>query len=204
MPEKIMGILEIGMYFIYLNVLWLLGILAGLVFFGFIPSSLTVHEIATDEEFYSRHQSLKLMTRQFIKVYKNNIKKYWKLSAVYSFIFSILIINLNLVFKIEQLNILIYITVIYSIFTLLHVLFLLPVLHLTSGTLGDKIKLAIVAPFLNLKITALNILSVFTVSVLVIFYPIGLVLIYPIGLLELTRRLNTFGLQEKQLIKFTE
>lgn len=204
MPEKIMGVLEVGMYYIYLNILWLLGVLVGLVFFGLIPSSLTVHTILTSEDFYSRHQSLKSMTRQYMKVYKLMIKKYWRLSAIYSVIFSFLIINLNLVLKIEQLNFLIYITVIYSVLTLLHVLFLLPVIQLASGSLSDKIKLAIVAPFLNLKITALNVLSIFTASVLVIFYPVGLVLIYPVGLLELTRRLNTFGLQEKQLIKYTE
>ncbi|WP_423189096.1 DUF624 domain-containing protein [Alkalibacterium sp. f15] len=204
MPEKIMGFLEVGMYYIYLNVLWFIGVLTGLVFFGLIPSSLTVQMILADEDFYNRHQSLKAMTKQFVRLYKMNVKKYWKLSALYSVVIGFMVLNLNIVFKVEELNLLIYITVIYSVFTFVHVLFLLPVLQLTSGAVRDKIKLAIGAPFLNLKVTFFNLLLIFTVSVLVIFYPVGVVLIYPVGLLELTRRLNMFGLEEKRLIKFTE
>lgn len=204
MPEKIMGILEVGMYYVYLNVLWFIGVVTGLLFFGLVPSSLTVQEMLADEDFYTRHQSLKLMTKQFVKLYKFNLKKYWKVSILYSVVFSFLIVNLNIVFRVEQLNFLIYITVIYSVFTLLHFLFLLPVFQLASGAMLDKMKLAIVAPFLNPKITFLNLLTIFTVSVLMIFYPVGTVLIYPIGLLELTRRLNAYGLHEKQLIKYTE
>lgn len=201
MPEKAMSIIEKGVSFIYLNLLWFIGVMLGLVIGGFLPSSLTTQMMMEDEEFYSRYQSFVTITKKFFRLYISNFKMYWKLSILYSVVFAVLIVNLNVVFSVQELSFLIYITVIYSVYVLVHFLYLLPILPLASGKLSGKLKLALLAPLLHLKITGLNILLFFTVSVMLMFYPIGLVLIYPVGLLELSRRLNIYGLQEKQLIK---
>ncbi|MCC5895714.1 MAG: DUF624 domain-containing protein [Alkalibacterium sp.] len=204
MPEKAMSILEKGVFFIYLNILWFIGISAGLVLGGFLPSSLTAQLILEDEEFYSRYQSFISLTRRFFTIYKKNLKNYWKLSVLYTCIFAVLIINMTMVFRIESLSFLIYITILFSLYVIIHFLYLLPILTTATGKLSEKVKLGLLAPLLHLKVTLLNMLLIFTLTVMTLFYPVGLFLIYPIGVLELSRRLNLFGLKEKKLIVLSD
>lgn len=196
-----MGLLENLVHIIVLNVLFLSSILLSLIFFGLLPSAITVQQLMVEEKFYQRYGSILKLTRQYSSYFKFNLKKYWGLSVLYSLVFFLFFVNTFMVQTIAVLAPLKHITLLYGLIMVIHFLFLIPILNISIGSTKEKIKLAIIAPIINIKATFINIIILVLVSILFIYYPSGLILIYPVGLLELTRRINTKHIQQKRLIK---
>lgn len=175
---KTMRWLEIIMYFVTLNLLWIFGFVLGLGALGFFPASFALFNIFYDEELFETQNRILPLIKRYIAYYLKFFIKANCIGAVYTVLLLICYFNFTVMKQQALLQALFIIpTILLLMYILETAVFFSPVMIAGDGDIRSKIKLIITSPLLLSKVSVLNIAIAITSSTIAYLLPISLILL---------------------------
>lgn len=197
---KTMRFFERLMHIIILNILWFVGTIVGLVFFGVMPASYALDKTFSDNSLFEPHSPIMPIVKKFFSEYKTGFIKMNLIGIIYSILISILLMDLYIIQFNHNLNLLLVPTMMLLTYLIISISYLIAVVNQTKGSLLEKAKLIILAPLLNMR-TSLKILIYLLISffVLKLFMP-AFILLFPSLYIKLSSSACKTILSDKKLI----
>lgn len=175
---KAMRWLEIIMYFVILNLLWLLGVALGLGVLGFFPASFALFNIFYDEELFETQNRILPLVKRYVTYYLKFFIKANCVGAVYTILLVIFYFNFTVIKQLALLQALFLIpTILLLIYVFETAIFFSPIMIASEGDFRSKIKLIITSPLLLSKVSIMHVGIAITSSTIVYLLPISLILL---------------------------
>lgn len=175
---KAMRWLEIIMYFVILNLLWLLGVALGLGVLGFFPASFALFNIFYDEELFETQNRILPLVKRYVTYYLKFFIKANCVGAVYTILLVIFYFNFTVIKQLALLQALFLIpTILLLIYVFETAIFFSPIMIASEGDFRSKIKLIITSPLLLSKFSIMHVGIAITSSTIVYLLPISLILL---------------------------
>lgn len=176
--EKAMRWLELIMYLVVLNLLWILGVLAGFGILGIFPATFALFNVFGDEELFESQSKILPIARRYVFYYTKFFFKSNGLALIYATLVTVLYIDWFIIQNHEVLQAFLTIPIILILVYIFEVLiFFVLVMIYGKGSFVDKLKLAITAPLLCSKASFFNLIIFMSGIILAYIYPISLMLI---------------------------
>jgi len=147
--NKIMVYLDKAVNIIYLNLLWVVGVLLGLGFFGVFPATYALFHLQKDEAYKADYPSYRQIAKSFFSAYKKGFLKMNGLALIYGAVMYVLWIDMQLVKQMAiGMAVLYYPLLFIMIYVLAAIVYTFPVSIHTEGTFKQKAKLVLALPLL--------------------------------------------------------
>ncbi|MGG0740688.1 YesL family protein [Niallia taxi] len=147
--NKIMIYLDKAVNIIFLNLLWLAGVVLGLGFFGVFPATYALFHLQKEEAYKADYPSYLQIAKSFFIAYKKGFMKMNGLALIYGAILYVLWIDMQLVKQMTiGLAVLYYPLLFIMIYVLAAIVYTFPVAIHTEGTFKQKAKLVLALPLL--------------------------------------------------------
>lgn len=147
--NKIMIYLDKAVNIIFLNLLWLAGVVLGLGFFGVFPATYALFHLQKEEAYKADYPSYLQIAKSFFTAYKIGFMKMNGLALIYGAILYVLWIDMQLVKQMTiGLAVLYYPLLFIMIYVLAAIVYTFPVAIHTEGTFKQKAKLVLALPLL--------------------------------------------------------
>ncbi|MCM3218108.1 YesL family protein [Niallia taxi] len=147
--NKIMIYLDKAVNIIFLNLLWLAGVVLGLGFFGVFPATYALFHLQKEEAYKADYPSYLQIAKSFFTAYKKGFMKMNGLALIYGAILYVLWIDMQLVKQMTiGLAVLYYPLLFIMIYVLAAIVYTFPVAIHTEGTFKQKAKLVLALPLL--------------------------------------------------------
>lgn len=147
--NKVMIVLDKLLSVILLNVLWIIGSIAGLGVFGIFPATYAVYSLIKEGEFSNDFPSFRKLAKEFFLAYKKQFFKMNGIGIIYFVLLYVLWIDLQLVKGMTVGAALLYYPVLFFIiYVLATLIYTFPVAIYTKGTFKEKAKLVMTLPLL--------------------------------------------------------
>jgi len=189
------------MFLSVLNVLWLMGVAAGLGIFGLFPATFALFKLFGQQELFETQSPIKPIFKAFWLHYRACFLKANGIGLVYAAVLFSIGIDKNIVqlyepwgsFLLVPLNLL-------SIYVLLTLAFLIPIDIHTEGSTREKMKLALLAPVLMPKASALIVLVGIGSVILADVFAAGIFLFYVSLAILLLNKICLKSMYQKSVI----
>jgi len=199
--NKVMRILELLMFAVFLNSLWLTGIVVGLVFFGMGPSTMALSYVVNQEDTFGSHTGFKDLLKLFISEYKKCFIKSNIVFLIYLTSLLVLLFNFNIIRYNTIMHSLFYVPIVVMIvYFTTTVIISIPVSLLTDGNFKEKARLTLLSPILTGSSAAFNLIYMLLFVLLTLIAPIGIVLVYGTLFVLGIMKINEKKLVQKRLI----
>lgn len=147
--NKIMIYLDKAVNIIFLNLLWLAGVVLGLGFFGVFPATYALFHLQKEEAYKADYPSYLQIAKSFFTAYKKGFMKMNGLALIYGAFLYVLWIDMQLVKQMTiGLAVLYYPLLFIMIYVLAAIVYTFPVAIHTEGTFKQKAKLVLALPLL--------------------------------------------------------
>lgn len=203
--DRVMRVLEILMYLVVLNALWVLGFAMGLGVLGFFPASYALFKMFYIEEMFEPQNQIFPIVKRYLSYYFKFFVKANCVGVIYTIFIVIITFNFTVMKQQAIMQALLMVpTLLLLIYVLETAIFFSPVMIAGEGDIRSKIRLIITGPLLLAKASVLNFTFAIISSLIAYIIPVSLMLL----LISLTVFLmNKVTLQElygkKILIKTT-
>lgn len=167
------------MFLSVLNILWLLGVAGGLGIFGLFPATFAAFKLISNQDLFEQQSPIKPIVKEFLKQYRIYFVKANSIGMVYAAILFSIGIDKHIVQMNETLASFLLVPLnLFSIYALMTLVFLIPIYIHTEGSMKQKIKLAVLAPVLMPRASALIVLVGVGLAILVDVFVVGIFLFY--------------------------
>lgn len=176
--DKAMRSLEIIMYLVVLNVLWVLGFAMGLGVLGFFPASYALFNMFYNEELFETQNQILPIVKRYISYYLKFFVKANCVGIIYAIFVVIITFNFKVMKKQAMMQALLMIpTLLLLIYVFETAIFFSPVMIAGDGNIRSKIRLIITSPLLLSKASVLNFAFAIISSLIAYFIPVSLILL---------------------------
>ncbi|MDE1549580.1 DUF624 domain-containing protein [Jeotgalibaca caeni] len=193
--------LEIVMYCMILNGIWLLGVVIGFGVLGLFPASYALLRIFYDEEFFESQNSIFPIIKKFSSYYFKGFLKANGIGLFYYSLAGVWYIDWYILQQQPILQAFLTVpTILMGLYLLETLIFLTPIVSIENGSWKEKIKLLIMVPFLLPKATLLHLLIFIILFILTQVFPAGFFLFFTAAGAFLVHKVSSLELYKKQII----
>lgn len=199
--DKAMRWMEIIMYLVLFNSLWLLGVAVGVGILGFFPASFALFKIFNDEDLFEPQNRLLPIIKSYISYYLKFFVKANCIGAIYAVMGFVTYFNITLM-KQEALMaaILLIPTLLFLLYIFVTAVLFSPVIIMGEGDIKSKIKVIITGPLLLPK-TSIFTLGLMSISIIIAYLiPISMLLFLISATIFTMNKVTIYELYEKKVL----